>query len=78
MVGVALRKLGPVDVVKKATVKRGVKRCLFSFPGLFAPLAVPGATMGVIDRLDTRNPVLYVPPRSATSPFLPVNSHGLY
>lgn len=54
------RKLGnSIDVIKKPTVSRGTKKCLFSFPGLFSP-ATAGATIGELKGLDTNNPVMYL------------------
>ncbi|KAF2588887.1 hypothetical protein F2Q70_00038201 [Brassica cretica] len=43
------------DIIRKSQRKN---RFLFSFPGLLAP--VSGATIGDLDRLSTKNPVLYL------------------
>jgi hypothetical protein len=52
-----LRKLGSVDVIKKAA-KRASKQVLISLPGFFNPAV--GTTVGQIKHLDTRNPILYI------------------
>ncbi|XP_010461656.1 PREDICTED: DNA-binding protein RHL1-like [Camelina sativa] len=43
------------DIIRKSQRKN---RFLFSFPGLLAPIS--GATIGDLDRLSTKNPVLYL------------------
>ncbi|XP_006305144.2 DNA-binding protein RHL1 [Capsella rubella] len=43
------------DIIRKSHRKN---RFLFSFPGLLAPIS--GATIGDLDRLSTKNPVLYL------------------
>jgi len=52
-----LRKLGSADIIKKSS-KKTAKQVLFSLPGFFT--AIPNSTIGEIDRLDSRNPVLYI------------------
>jgi len=43
------------DIIRKSQRKN---RFLFSFPGLLAPISA--ATVGDLDRLSTKNPVLYL------------------
>ncbi|KAG2314311.1 hypothetical protein Bca4012_064978 [Brassica carinata] len=43
------------DIIRKSQRKN---RFLFSFPGLLAPIS--GATIGDLDRLSTKNPILYL------------------